>query len=466
MTNLEKFRKRLSEPVDGHVLGLFRLMFGLFMVYYAFYFYSIDFITEGLLKPKVLFKFDYLEWIRPLPLPAMYTILLAMGTAAVLMTLGLFFRAACWVFSLCLAYFFFLEKSYYNNHIYLFILLPLLLSATDADRFFSLRNKNRPFAFVPRWQQFILQAQIVIVYFYAGIVKFKADWLLRKEPMTSLVHQLPDTKWIAVLIKHEFVIDLFTYGGFLLDILTPVLLWYKPVRNWAWIPFALFHLFNSQVFDDIHIFPFVMLGALTLFFDTHEIPVLRNLSKQGGTVRKKTKVKSPSANHPAETPAASGAVTPATRTLTKNLLLGYFTFQVLFPFRGFFLPNPMDYTTIGNRFAWRVKADTRAPAEMVFGVINPATQEVHKVYLQSFLNEMQIRALSADPRTVAAFARYLRDEAVQRGIPNAQVKARIRFGYNGRPPQFFVNPDADLALAKYSPFRKLDWVILPADPGK
>lgn len=463
MANLEKFVKWLSEPTDGHILGLFRLMFGLFMVYYAFYFYSIDFITDGLLKPKVLFKYDYFEWLHPLSAPAMNAILLAMGAAAVLMTLGLFFRAACWVFSLCLAFFFFQEKSYYNNHIYLFILLPILLSATDADRFFSLRGKKAGGQKVPRWQQVILQAQIVIVYFYAGVIKFKPDWLIRKEPMTSLVHQLPDTKWIAVLIKHEFMIDLFTYGGLLLDILAPVLLWYKPLRNWMWIPFALFHLTNSQVFDDIHIFPFVMLGALILFFDTHEIPFIRNLEKTGVPTGKGASAKKPQKNKPAETPANPDVALSATPKLTKNLLLGYFAFQVLFPFRGFFLPNPMDYTTIGNRFAWRVKADVRMPAEMVFGLVNPATQEVQAVNVQSFLNPIQIRTLAADPRTVAAFARYLREEAARRGMPNALVKARIRFGYNGRPPQFFVDPDVDLASVKYSPFRKLDWVILPAE---
>ncbi|MBK6931833.1 MAG: hypothetical protein IPH12_13600 [Saprospirales bacterium] len=46
---------------------------------------------------------------------------------------------------------------------------------------------------------------------------------------------------------------------------------------------------------------------------------------------------------------------PAPSALTRNLLLGYFAFQILFPLRGLLLPNPLDYTTIGNRFAWRVK---------------------------------------------------------------------------------------------------------------
>ncbi|MBK6931834.1 MAG: HTTM domain-containing protein [Saprospirales bacterium] len=272
-----RFKSWLGAPIDGQVIGLFRLLFGLFMAYYALYYYRIGLIPEGLQKSKILFKYEFFEWVPLLPGPLMYFILFLMGAAALLIAAGVFFRWACWLFSLCLAFFLFQEKSYYNNHIYLFILLPLLLSATDADRYLSLSRKPRP-ASVQRWQQFILAAQVMMVYFYAGIVKFKADWLLRKEPMSTMIRDFPDAHWMASLIKHDVNINLFTYGGFLLDILAPFLLFYKPVRNWAWIPFALFHLTNSQVFNDIGIFPFVMLGAMILFFDTNEIPVLHALS--------------------------------------------------------------------------------------------------------------------------------------------------------------------------------------------
>ncbi|MBL7775335.1 MAG: HTTM domain-containing protein, partial [Saprospiraceae bacterium] len=371
---LSSFRSWLVQPVDGRVIGLFRLIFGLFMAWYALYYYRIGFIPQGLLQPKVLFRYDYLEWIPTFPAPAMYLILALMGLSGLLIAAGLFFRWACWMFSFCLAFFLFQEKSYYNNHIYLFILLPLLLSATDADRFFSLRKKIPHSAFriphlaVPRWQQFILQLQILIVYFFAGVVKWKADWLLRMEPMQSMIGQFPEKHWMAPLLKHDFNIYLFTYGGFLLDILSPLLLLYKPVRNWAWIPFALFHLANSQIFDDISIFPFVMLGSMLLFFETREIPVLRNLAQpmQASSKRKAQ-------------PAAAPAAMVATAPWTARLLTGYFVFQLLFPLRGFLLPNPLDYTTIGNRFAWRVKADTRQPHEMRFTVEHAASGQSSQV---------------------------------------------------------------------------------------
>jgi hypothetical protein len=463
MAIIQKFKNWLSEPTDGHVLGLFRLVYGLFMIYNTYYYYEIKLIEKGLLAPKVLFKYDGLEWLHPLPAPMMYAILVTMGLAATLIAAGVLFRWACWIFAICLSFFFFQEKGYYNNHIYLFILLPPLLSATHADHFLSLRGKIDPLwrreggGKIPRWEQFIIQAQFVIVYFYGGIVKMKADWLVRKEPVTSLVGYLPDGHWLAPLLRTDFSISLLTYGGFLLDILAPLLLWQKGIRRWAIIPFVGFHLANSRIFTDIGIFPYVMLGALIIFYETNELPWLRRLAERRRPAADKSK-KQKQKSQPSESLKFSENL-PPTPVWVKNTLIGYFIFQLLFPFRGFFLPNQLDYTTIGNRFSWRMKADTRLAEEVKFFIQDPVSKQEAQVDIRSFINDMQMNALIHDPRAVADFARMLKKEAARQGLPNAMVRASIRLRYNGRPAQYFVKPDVDLASVTYSPFRKLDWVV-------
>jgi hypothetical protein len=429
-------------------------MFGLFMVFNTMNYYRMGLIEKGLLAPKVLFKYDGFEWLHPLSQPAMLAVLALSGISAMLMAAGVLFRWACWGFALSLSFIFFQEKSYYNNHIYLFILLAVLLSFTHADRFLSLRSKNTPLwkgaglpavwkeaggQNVPRWQQFILQAQIVIVYFFGGVAKMKGDWLIRKEPATSMVNFLSESHWLAPFFKNDFTVNVLTYGGFLLDILAPLLLLYKPFRRWALIPFVLFHLANSLIFDDIGIFPFVMLAAMILFYETHELPLLRRLVASGKSIE--------------------SAALPPTSTLARNFLVAYFIFQLLFPLRGFFLPNQLDYTTIGNRFSWRMKADTRQIEEMKFFLQHPVSKQELPVNIQTFVNEMHISAMAQDPRAVMAFARMLQEEALKQGMPQMLVKARIQIRYNGRPPQYFVNPDVDLASVTYSPFRKLEWVV-------
>lgn len=447
MAKWEKFKSWLIEPIDGHVLGLFRLIFGLFMTFESFVYYKMGFIRDGLLAPQVLFKFDGLGWVQPLPESVMLAILVLMGLSAALIAAGVLFRWACWIFVLSLSYFLFQDKSYFNNHIYLFILLGILLSFTNADRFLSLRTRS--YTAVPRWQQFILGAQVMIVYFYGGLTKLKFDWWYNREPVTSLVGQFPSGHWMAQYVQTDFMINLLTYGGLLIDILAPMLLWYKPIRRWALIPFILFHSANSQIFSDIGIFPFLMLSALILYFETPEVPGFRNWVLRKPVSEKK---KSPS------------VLIPETGQLTRNVLIGYFVFQALFPFRGFFLPNPIDWTGVAKHFSWRMKVDTRPVDEMAFSVINPQTGQVSQVDIRSFVNEMQMLNMSIDARSVAAFARRLRDEVAGQGIPNAVVKARIRVRYNGRPAQFFVNPEVDLASVTYSPFKKMDWVVPLQEP--
>ena len=461
MRYLRMFKNGLSEPIDGRVLGLFRLIFGLFMTYEAWVYYRMQLIEKGLLAPKVLFKFDGLGWLTVLPKPVMLAILALMGLSALFIAMGVLFRWACWIFVFSLSFIFFQEKSYYNNHIYLFILLGVLLSFTHADHFLSLRNKNNRYDSVPRWQQFVLQAQFIIVYFYGGLTKLKPDWLFLKEPVVSLVKSFPGNHWLAPLFKTDFTIYLLNYGGLLLDILAPLLLWYKPVRRWAIIPFAGFHLANSRIFNDIGIFPFVMLCALILFYEAHELPFLRRpavpSSSSGKTVKQKPDLRNRKSEIAVGMPLSASM--PATPVWVLNVLLVYFAFQLLFPFRGFFLPNPMDWTGVGKHFSWRMKVDTRPIEEFKFTVEQPATGQVMAVEVGTFANEMQILNMSNDARSVVVFARMLREQAAANGLKDGIVKARIRVRYNGRPAQFFVNPDVDLASVTYSPFKKMDWVV-------
>lgn len=443
MGNVQKFRQWLSEPVDGNVLGLFRWVFGLFMAYEALVYYQMGLIDQGFFAPKILFKFDGFGWVAPVSQPFMLAVLAVMGVSALLLAFGLFFRWACWVFALSYAFIFFQEKGYYNNHIYMFILVAVLLSATHADRFLApFREKREGQAIhVPRWQQFILQAQVMIVYFYGGITKLKGDWLFRREPIATMADLMPPSHWMAPLLKNDFSVYLLTYGGFLLDILAPLLLWYKPVRRWALIPFIGFHLLNSQLFNDIGIFPFVMLSALVLFFETHELPWFRRLLG------------------PAATPASGSALSVVTREWVRNGLVVFFAFQILFPFRGHFLPNDMDWTGVARNFAWRMKVDTRPVDVFEFTVRDIRTGQVFDVEENTYVNPAQILGMSNDVRSIAAFARLLREEATARGIPNATVHARIVVRYNGRKPQLLVDPDVDLASVTYSPFQKMAWVV-------
>lgn len=433
---IQRFSNWLASPVEGHILGLFRIIYGLFMCYEMIDYMRIDLVKHMFVLPALNFHYTGLYWLEALPEFWMDTIIMVLLGAAVAITLGLWMRIACMIFALGYAYIFLIDVSIYNNHIYLFILLAVLLGFTDADQFFSLRKRRLPDVFVARWQPFIIQAQLVIVYFFAGMIKLRSDWWALQEPVRTVVASISEGFWLGGFYKSEIGIYTMVYVGFLLDVLSPFLLWYKPVRNWAVLPFLAFHYSNSQIFGDIGIFPYIMACSLIIFFEVKELPFLRKLQSAG------------------KAPAL-----PVTRKAVRYTLVAYFAFQVLFPIRGYFLPNDLDYTKIGNRFGWRVKSDTRRPEPMRFVIIDPRSNQGVDVPFQQYVNTMQIMAMLNDPRCVHDFAQWVKAEGVRRGVPNPQVKAIVRFGYNGRPPQDFIDPTVDLASAHWSPFQTIGWVV-------
>ncbi len=411
------------------------------MLYQCYYYYGVQLIAQGFLAPKILFTYDWFPFLHPLPAGAMNVILALMTLGTVLVAAGWWMRVGAVLFATGQAYFLLLEKSYWNNHIYLFILVAVLLCFTHADHFVSLRPRKNRVQAVARGEVLLLQAQIVLVYFYGGLTKINPYWLFEQEPVRSLLANLPDTHALAGLIKNPFGVQLLTYGGLLLDLAAPILLWKKSVRNWAIWLFVGFNLVNSRIFNDIGVFPFVMLGTVVLFYDANELWFTRWL--------------------PGKMPSTAPAAPPVSLWALR-LSAVYFVFQLLFPFRGHLLPNPLDYTTIGNRFSWRMKVDTRLPEEVSFLVINPAAHDTIPVDIRPLINPMQIWALTYDPRSVADMGRYLKKEAAKRGIPHAVVQARIRIRYNGGPSQYFVDPEADLGDASVSPFQRVPWLVPPA----
>ena len=434
------FSEYLTEMIDGRVLGLFRILFSIVLFWTVVSYLQMDLVHNMFVFPSVNFKYDGLTWLEPLSEGWMNGILYAMLVLSALMVVGVWFRWATWLYTLGFLYFFLLDTSLYNNHLYLYALLAVMLTFTDAHKYLSL-SKDKPGSLgIPRWQQWVFQLQFVIVYFYAGVVKLSEDWLFRQEPIRIIIGELPSDSIYKAFFKSEAGIYLFTYGGLILDLAAPLLLWYKPIRKWAVYIFIFFHFSNSRIFDDIGTFPFAMIASMLLFYEWSELLWLRRLFGETSQEGKK---------NPRQ-------VIPVVKELPR-LWLVYFFLQLLVPLRGFFLPNDLDWTLIGQRFSWRVKLDARVMTELAFEA-HLVTGQVMPVEVTSFINTHQIRNLAYDPRAIRELAIGVQQAVMdQQGVP-CKVKARIKVSRNGRPAQEFVDPTVDLATARYSPWEKLTWV--------
>ncbi|MBK9014607.1 MAG: HTTM domain-containing protein [Saprospiraceae bacterium] len=438
-----KFKNYLIAPTHGHILGLFRIVFGCFMVYEMLDYLQIDLVSNAFILPQV--HLSYYDFLQPPSEPVLQIMLYAMLAAALLITLGLFLRPACFVLSSFYGYFLLLDKGIFNNHIYLFVLLSFVLAFTHADRFFSVKNifgkEKMASLLIPRWEISILQFHFSIVYFYGGLAKINPDWLFRCEPVKTLLETIPADHPMAFWLKLDFQTAFETYGGLVFDLAIPFLLWYKRTRWWALVPLLLFHISNSLTFNDIGIFPFIMICATILYFEAEELPFLRKMvaAKPQGKDKKVALLTSPA--------------------WVEKLLIGYVVFQLLFPFRGLFLPNPVNWTMIANRFAWRMKSQSRLVDEFSYTIQDGPNGERFPVEIDKFINPMQINAAAHDPIAAATVAKGLAKQGKERGMAAPIVKANIRVRWNGYPTAFTVNPEVDLSKVEYSPFKKLDWVM-------
>ncbi|NNC83518.1 MAG: HTTM domain-containing protein, partial [Flavobacteriales bacterium] len=315
---------------------------------------------------------------------------------------------------------------------YMFSLVALLLSFTDSDRRFSLSKSSE--RTVPLWQYHILRLQVFIVYFYGGLAKLNPDWLICAEPIRSFVSYV-----FPEMVESDVFVSFFKYGGLLFDLLIGFLLFIKPTRMIALIFVAFFNFSNAYIFDDIGIFPFIMFFATIIFFSEDDIVV----QKIKGVLGMKPGI-----------PQATQSSLPA---FPKVLIL-FFCFQLLFPLRYILLPHDKDWTGIGQRFAWRMKIQSRPVEQYEIYVTSPQIPGESQVQINTFINTMQMTVMSQDPVALWQFANYVKQEALKQGIPEPEVHARIRVSMNGSPEQYIVDPSVDLSMQDYDPLGYNEWI--------
>jgi hypothetical protein len=266
---LARWRDHLLVPVDGASLAVFRICFGLILLWEVFRYFRHGWIAAYYIKPQLHFTYLFFSWVKPWPGHGMYAHFVLLGLCAVLMTLGRYYRLAAWGFFLGFSYVFLLDAARYLNHHYLVCLLCFLMAVVPANRVWSLDasfNKCRALdtGTVPRWCVWLLRAQISLVYFYAGVAKLNEDWLLRAEPLRSWLASLDALPLAALLLRVPGGVWLMVYGSTVIDLSVGFLLWWRRTFWPTALVLLLFHALNFYLFR-IGIFPWLMLATLTLF---------------------------------------------------------------------------------------------------------------------------------------------------------------------------------------------------------
>jgi len=429
----------LFEPVDISFLVFFRIVFGGIMLWETYRYFTHGWITRYFIEPAVNFTYYGFSWVKPWPGSGMYVHFFVLGLAAACVMVGFLYRIAAPVLFLTFTYTFLLDQARFMNHFYLVCLISFLMCFLPAERAFSvdslLRRKIRSDV-VPAWTLWLLRVQVGIPYFFGGIAKLNSDWIQGGEPMRIWLSPLAKIPAFGHIFAADWVVFSFVIGGLLLDLLVvPLLLW-RRTRLVAFVAAVSFNLINSLLFD-IGIFPWLMLGALLIYFPP-DVP--RRLARAFMSSGEEIPDNEPSS------PVSKRNSCPSLSTSQKlvlGLLAAYLAVQIILPLRHYLYPGNVSWTEEGHNFAWHMKLRTKT-GEAVFTVTHPQSGQTWTIKPEEYLKSHQVMKMITKPDLILHFAHYLAELKRREGYENVEVRARAMVSLNGREPQLLIDPNVDL----------------------
>ncbi len=400
-------------------------------------------IQRTLVEPRFTFNFIGFEWLQPLPGNGMYLYFFVMGTLGLCIALGYKYRFSIIAFTILWTGVYLMQKTSYNNHYYLLILISFFMCFFPANQNYSCDAKKNTalktdamYSYV-KW---IIVLQLFIVYTYAAIAKMYGDWVDFRI-IKILMQSKADYYLIGEMLQQPWMHRIVGVMGILFDLLiVPALLW-RPTRKIAFFASVFFHVFNSVVFQ-IGIFPYLALAFSVFFFEPETI---RQLFFKGKKPYTKQEFSTPS---------------------YKNIALFggslYFLIQLALPLRHYFIKDDVLWTEEGHRMSWRMMLRNRS-GKIQFKVVNREKNESTIVDLNDYLTSKQKQKIGAYPDFIWQFAQQLKKEYAQKGEDISVFVLNSKVSVNGKPYRAFIDPKVDLASERWHHFKHHDW-ILPSAP--
>lgn len=436
--------KFLFKHIDNSALIVFRIIFGLLCFLESVGAIFTGWVTRTLVEPKFTFNFIGFEFLQPLPGDWMYVYYTIMGIFGLLIMIGYKYRLSMFAFTLMWTCTYLMQKSSYNNHYYLLILLSTIMVFLPANKYASLDVKLNPKIkqiSMPSWVKWVFVIQLFILYTYASIAKMYPDWLDLSVPKQLMAGKI-NYPIIGELLQHKFVAPFIAYGGILYDGLVIPLLLYKPTRKYIFIASIFFHLFNSIVFQ-VGIFPYLALAFSLFFFEPKKIKNLflkkKPLYTEGEVIVKNYK------------------------PILVSIGVIYFAFQIALPLRQHFFTDNVLWTEEGHRLSWRMMLRSRS-GYTNYKVIDKNTNKSEFIKMSDYLTKKQIRSASCKPDVIWQFAQHLKKEYAKNG-KDVKVYVDSKISINGRPYKRLINQNVDLASVPWHWNKHSDW-ILPSQLDK
>jgi hypothetical protein len=441
---IKALRTYSGKQVSIAPLVVFRIAFGALMFISIARFIYRGWVHTMYIQPKMHFSYFGFEWVKALPEKGMYLVFALLLLSSLGILFGALYRLSSWLFFILFTYIELIDKTNYLNHYYFVSLIAFILLFVPAAKSFSLDNiwfKRAEEKTVARFYIFIIQLQMFCVYFFAGIAKINADWLLEAQPLKIWLPAFSHFYLIGDYMEELWVAYLFCWFGCLYDLCIGFFLFNRRTVNVAYFFVFIFHMATSLFFN-IGMFPYIMMTITVIFFkeEFHE-RILSGLKKLVRYSNERVFVE----------------VSPMHTRLVSGIFIIYFIVQAVLPFRYLLYDGKLFWTEQGYRFSWRVMLMEKAGTAF-FQVQDKATGKKSIVDNKEHLTYMQEKMMATQPDMMVDYARYLKQQYLKKGFTDPVVTAQSYVTVNGSGSRDFIDSTTDLSTQSNSFFKNKTWL--------
>jgi vitamin K-dependent gamma-carboxylase len=435
--------KRLFLQIDNAPLIIFRIFLGFLLACETFGAILTGWVKSNMVEPKFTFSHIGMDWLQPLPGYGMYGYFAAMGILGIMVMAGYKYRWTLGLFTVLWAGVYFMQKTSYNNHYYLLLLVCFIMLFLPANRYASVDVRLNPSLKrlnMPGWCSLVMIAQVSIVYFYATVAKFYPAWLDGTFTRDLLSHSVTSGTLREVMTQKWFYLFI-AYAGIAFDMLVVPFLLYRRTRTIALIASVIFHIFNAITLQ-IGIFPFFALSFVVFFYPPEKIRKV--------FLRKKPAVTEYTADHEG-------------KSIFKYFFVPYVVIQLLLPLRHYLIRGDVLWTEEGHRLSWRMMLRTRV-GDTDFRVVDKATGKRIFYDLGKEMTHKQKSGMETRPDMIWQMAQRIHEDFHKKG-KDVAVYADTRVSVNSGPYLRLIDPNTDLAAADWDYFFHCDWIFLYDEAG-
>lgn len=431
------------KAVDSSPLIVFRIILGFLLAAESFGAIFTGWVKQTLIEPDFTFSFIGLDWLQPLPSYGMYFYFSVMGFLGIAIMLGFRYKISMILYTVLWAGVYFMQKTSYNNHYYLLLLICFIMIFLPANQEKSLDVKLGNTSFkqtMPNWIRIVFMTMVGIVYTYAAIAKFYPDWLdgtytrnlLATAPIFDFI---PRDSFLSYLFSQKWFYLFIAYAGICYDLFIVPLLLFKRTRTIALIGSLVFHLFNSITLH-IGIFPYFALSFALFFYPPNQIRklFLRNT----------------------RTEESIPALDYQNQKIFYYLFVPFLIIQLLLPLRHHCIKGNVFWTEEGHRLSWRMMLRNRS-GFISFKVVHNDTKRTEIYDYRKKLSPKQANALATKPDFIWQFCQHIKAD-----FPNEDISIYIdcKNAINHGKYLTLINPDYDMAKAEWNYFFHNEWIVL------